>query len=461
MTTTAFYAHAAGAQQEAARRTIVRLVFVVFLLLVFEGVLRKWVLPEFQRPLYFVRDPFVLLIYAYALIYGLVPRSPMLGILALFAIPVSALYLLLTFFGTGHPISWALGVRHYFFYIPLAFIIGHCLRFEDLAALIRLNLLIVIPIAVLVFLQYQSPPSALVNRALSSDLDSVTYVADGILRPYGTFTHTSGHALYVAVSVAMLAAAWLQRREMRLPLWLLLMGSVAILVMTLTTGTRKIWFFLALVVVCLGMAALSAGRFRHAQGAATFVMWLALGTVALYGSVLAPAYEAMVVRYETGVQHEGPIMERALGMMTHVFQILDAAPVQGSGLGSGILAATATITGERFFALAETEWDRIVLELGPVLGFGFIALRIALVGWLLACGLVANRVFGNPAGLVLFGFVAPHVLVGALTMSGTGAIFGWLFVGLMLAATNPWSQPAIGRVPLFYRGEGPISRRNA
>jgi len=444
LSVSASYAHAADAQQEAARRTIVRLVFVVFLLLVFEGALRKWVLPELQRPLYFARDPFVLLIYAYALIYGLVPRSPMLGILALFAVPVSGLYLLLTFFGVGHPISWALGVRHYFFYIPLAFIIGHCLRFEDLAALIRLNLLIAIPIAVLVFLQHQSPPSALVNRALGSDLDSITYVADGILRPYGTFTHTSGHTLYVAVSVAMLAAAWLLRREMRLPFWLLLAGSGAILVMALTTGTRKIWFFLALIVVCLGMATLPAGRFRHAQGAATFVISFAFGIVALYGSVLAPAYEAMVVRYDTALQHEGPIMERALGMMTHVFQVVDAAPVQGNGLGSGILAATATITGERFFALAEMEWDRIVLELGPPLGFGFIVLRVVLVGWLLQRVLVANRAFGNPIGLLLFGFVAPHVLVGALTMSGTGAIFGWLFVGLILAATNPWSFPIPG-----------------
>ena len=119
-------------------------------------------------------------------------------------------------------------------------------------------------------------------------------------------------------------------------------------------------------------------------------------------------------------------------------------PIQGFGLGSGILGAVAAITGDRHFALAETEWDRIVLELGPLLGLLFIGLRVVLVAWLLRRALIANRMFGNPSGLVLFGFVGPHLLVGQVTMSGQGAMFAWLFVGLILAATNPWSPPPGG-----------------
>jgi hypothetical protein len=44
--------HDEQAREEAARRLIVRLVFIVFLLLIFEGALRKWLLPDFQRPLF-------------------------------------------------------------------------------------------------------------------------------------------------------------------------------------------------------------------------------------------------------------------------------------------------------------------------------------------------------------------------------------------------------------------------
>ena len=212
MIAAAGYAQAEQVRQEAGRRLIVRLVFIVFLLLIFEGALRKWVLPGLQRPLYFSCDPFVALIYACVLLNGLILRSRMLVVLGLFAVPVSVLYLLLAVFGIGHPIAWALGVHHYFFYIPLAFVIGRCFRFEDLAALIRLNLLLAIPIAVLVFVQYRSPPSAFVNRAIAHDLDKVTHVAGDILRPYGTFTSSSGHVLYTAVERHHARGAWLMRR---------------------------------------------------------------------------------------------------------------------------------------------------------------------------------------------------------------------------------------------------------
>jgi hypothetical protein len=436
--------HAQPERQEAARRRIVRLVFIVFLLLIFEGVLRKWVLPEFQRPLYFVRDPFVTLIYIYALAYGLILRSSMLTTLGVFAVFIAIFHLVLMLAGAGHPISWAIGVRHYFFYIPLAFVIGYCFRFEDLAALIRLNLLLAIPIGILVFLQYQSPPSAWINRGVSDDIDSITVVIDNMVRPYGTFTYTSGHVLYTAASFGMLAAGWLLRREMRLPWWLIVAASGAIMVMALTTGSRTIWFFLAQVALCLGAVTLSAARSGYSVKALTLVIAAALAAVALYSSVLAPAYEAMVIRTEVAARSE-PLGERALGMFSHAFVIASAAPIQGFGLGSGILGAVAALTGERSFSLAESEWDRVVLELGPIFGFGFIALRIAIVVWLLRRALVANRLSGHPAGLILFGFTGLHVLNGQLTMSGSGAIFGWLFAGLVLAATNQETQASADR----------------
>src|SRR5262245_65856612 len=49
------------------RRRIETLVLLLFWLLLFEGALRKWVLPEYSRYLFFVRDPVLLLIYWHAL----------------------------------------------------------------------------------------------------------------------------------------------------------------------------------------------------------------------------------------------------------------------------------------------------------------------------------------------------------------------------------------------------------
>jgi hypothetical protein len=182
--------------------------------------------------------------------------------------------------------------------------------------------------------------------------------------------------------------------------------------------------------------------------------------VTLFGTVLAPAYDAMLSRYATA-GGSAALSTRLLAMVTHPLEGLGSAPIQGFGLGSGILGAVAAITGERHFALAESEWNRIVLELGPVLGLGFIGLRVSLVAWLLGRALVANRMSGNPAGLLLFGFVGPHLLVGQITMSGEGAMFAWLLVGFMLAATNPWPR-ALPRPAAFApRAVSPRAGRSA
>ena len=442
MIATAGYAQAEHARQEAGRQLIVRLVFIIFLLLIFEGALRKWVLPGLQRPLYFSRDPFVLLIYVCVLLNGLILRSRMLVVLGLFAVPVSVFTCSLPSSASDirSPGRSASTITSSTFRSPSSSAVAFASRIWR--RLIRLNLLLAIPIAILVFVQYHSRPSAFVNRALAHDIDKVTYVAGDILRPYGTFTSDGGNVLYTAVSVTMLAAAWITGAQMRLPLWLILPSTGATMVMALTTGSRSIWFFLGYTALCLVAAVLSGSRSGLNSRALGFVLLMTLGTVALYASVLAPAYQAMVDRLAVATRSEGSLVARPEGMVTHVFEILDETPITGSGLGSGILGAVAVITGERHFALAEGEWDRIVLELGPVLGLLFIGLRIVLVAWLLRRALLANRMYGNPAGLLLFGFVGPHLLVGQITMSGEGAMFAWLFVGLILAATNPWSEPA-------------------
>ena len=328
MIATAGYAQAEHVQKEAGRRLIVRLVFIVFLLLIFEGALRKWVLPGLQRPLYFSCDPFVLLIYVCVLLNGLILRSRMLVVLGLFAVPVSVLYLLLALFGTGHPIAWALGVRHYFFYIPLAFVIGECFRFEDLAALIRLNLVLAIPIAVLVFLQYRSPPAAAINRSIGGDIDGIARVAGGIVRPYGTFSYTTGQVFYTAVSVTMLATAWILRSPMRLPLWLLGTSTGATMVMALITGSRGVWLFYMTITACLATAAVSTPGSRHRLRMLSFVLLVVLAGVTLYGTVLAPAYDAMLSRYDTAGGSTSMTF-RLLDIFTHPFRTMRSAPISG------------------------------------------------------------------------------------------------------------------------------------
>ncbi|MEI8259204.1 MAG: hypothetical protein WCJ30_26345, partial [Deltaproteobacteria bacterium] len=80
----------ASGETDKARRRVVALVTLVYVLLMTEGVLRKWLMPGLSQLLFFVRDPFVLAAYAVASVGELWPRGEallqagmVLGVLAL------------------------------------------------------------------------------------------------------------------------------------------------------------------------------------------------------------------------------------------------------------------------------------------------------------------------------------------------------------------------------------------
>ena len=68
-------------------RNIRRLIWLYFWLLLIEGALRKWVLPQLSNPLLIIRDPVVILIYLLALRARIFPTNVWvwsLGIIGLF-----------------------------------------------------------------------------------------------------------------------------------------------------------------------------------------------------------------------------------------------------------------------------------------------------------------------------------------------------------------------------------------
>src|SRR5262245_29565441 len=76
--------------------SIRRLIWLYFWLLLFEGSLRKWVLPQLTNPLLIIRDPIVLLIYLLAIRARVFPRNAWvfsLGVIALLSVLESFLAL--------------------------------------------------------------------------------------------------------------------------------------------------------------------------------------------------------------------------------------------------------------------------------------------------------------------------------------------------------------------------------
>jgi len=109
--------------------------------------------------------------------------------------------------------------------------------------------------------------------------------------------------------------------------------------------------------------------------------------------------------------------------------------------------------------LSENEWVRIVAESGPLLGFGFIIVRIALTGKLLLASLRALKA-GEVLPILLFATVFLGVLNGQLGQPTTLG-FTVVLAGLCLAAANVGDQASEEVESNEDAAERPLPRRSA
>jgi len=419
-------------------RRIVRLCFVVYWLLIFEGVLRKWVFPQASSLLFFVRDPFLLYIYWLAL-RGRIPRDwhvlAVGGVVAVAFCYLAGIQLLL---GQSNILVAGYGIHNYFLYFPLAWVIYTYFDRGDIERLTRQTLLLSIPIAGLVAAQFFSPPDSWINKGTDETGIGVFEVVSGVVRPYGTFTFVLGQALFlgslVAMSLGNLVAAP-ARKVLRGPLQLI-SGSSTIS-MILLSGSRTAFFLAGLMFLFALLSGFFSGQ--RENRIRTLVAPLAVATcaVGLFPMVFPSAFDAMVERQNAAVAVEGSTEARAGKILTSFVSVLNDVPALGYGIGVGTTGGAMLLTGHADFLLAEDEFSRIVQECGPAFGIIYILFRVALAIYLIQPAVTAARVRGDVSAFCLAGFSIVLLITAQATFEGTAEGYTWFFLGLALAATRP------------------------
>ena len=427
---------------ERARKKVVKYVFWVYWLLIFEGALRKWVFPEFQEAIFFARDPIVLLIYFIAWRNHLVRRDGLLAAGAIISFIFIPLILVQLFVINVNPLTLIYGWRMYFLYLPLIFVIKDSFNHEDIYRLIRQTLYVSIPLSVLVYIQYISPPSSLINQAYNSG--RVFIVANNIVRTTGTFTFTAGQTMFAASLIAMLIIAWLYRRRVRLlslP-WLVVATGAGIITLWLS-GSRTAFFMVGLIVLATFFGLLfTRGMQRKFTGIVLLLFLLCVGAFLFLGP-FKEAYNALDTRFAQAEHQEGSPIERAYSPLVRFAGHILTAPVVGYGLGYGTSGGTLLATGKIGIVLPEDEWSRVIMEVGPAFGFLYIGYRIfftlIIFGRCIRCAQADNLL-----PMILLGFIGFYLLAGNITQTGTVHGYNWIFVGLtMAAARKPTQKPAL------------------
>lgn len=411
-----------------------RLVWLYFWLLIFEGALRKWILPGLSNPLLIIRDPVVVAIYVVAGTSGLFPKNGFviwtagLGLTCFLASEIG---------GEGNLLVSLFGLRTNFLHLPLIFLLPNVFGKEDLEKMAKWFFISSIPMCLLVLAQFQASPDHWLNRGAGGAENGQLESAYGKIRPPGTFSFTVGLASYLCVGAAFAVWSLMQQRSKNQKLANIALPALAVMVGV--SGSRSalssiVLIFFATAVICIKKPVFfgRSAKLIFTLGVAYFVLgfWSefqqGLAVHAYRFGGIGEVKEGIIIRFFTGLLPLGAISN---------------ASAFGAGLGMGTNAAASFMFGRGLFSLGETDWERIIGESGPILGLTFIGFRIAIVAHLAIRSFDALK-RDSPLPLLLFAAAAPLVLSGQL---GIPTILGWTVfsAALCLASMNTGSEPAI------------------
>ncbi len=426
--------------RSATLRHIQWLIWLYIILLVMEGALRKWIVPQFSNPLLVVRDPVVIAIYLLAVRARVFPTGRFT--ISLFIIGI--LSWLVGLLVLEPYVSWkplvlvtTFGFRSNFLHLPLIFVIANVLDEKDVRKIGWWTILAMIPMALLMVLQFRAAPDSFINRTVGLGEGEQITAGGGKIRPPGTFSFVSGTIFFTATATAFLLDAALSRVKRNS--WVLFGSGFAVLVALVVSGSRSAVASVLLVVLSLLVILLFRPEAINKFGR-NLLMVVVAGIIISRLPIFKEGLGILSDRFTQSAEAADTtvtmgIVSRIAWGFTEGFQFFNRLPLGGYGLGIGTNAGAKFLTGNSEFLLAEGEWARILLESGPILGIAFLLWRTILtarLGYLSFLALRRSEIL--PLFLFSAGFVA--LLIGQFGQP-TSLGFAVVLCGLCLAATRP------------------------
>ena len=214
-----------------------RLVLYFFFYMILEGVLRKWIFPSLSTQIYFVKDIFLIIIYLIALKYDLMFKLKYSKSFIVFIIVISLFGFIGYDLSKNGIISYILGLRSYWLFLPLFLIIVHLYNKNDLIKLIKLNLYLILPYFLLIYLQSYLPVTSFLNSGFDGTLLSPE-------RPSAFFTYTTQNIYYFLFLFFSLCSFILDKKELPAKdlIYLSILNFLLISVMILLKS-RSVYFY--------------------------------------------------------------------------------------------------------------------------------------------------------------------------------------------------------------------------
>jgi hypothetical protein len=444
-------------------QNIRRLIYLYLFLLIIEGALRKWIVPQFSNPLLLMRDPVVLAIYFLAWQAHIFPRNGFILWLAIIGILswIVSIFVLDPYLPMSRILLvTAYGFRSNFLHLPLIFIFASVFDADDVRRIGWWILVGMIPMSLLMALQFHSASDSFINRTVGLGEGEQITAGGGKIRPPGTFSFISGPIHYVTGAAAFVLYGGLRRETYQS--WLLFGAGCSVLLAIVISGSRSLVVSVLLVVFSLAIVLLIRPEAVNRFGKSLVLLVLALLIIGRFPivheglTILSSRFTESAEAAETTVT--SGLMQRTLSGFTEGLGHLGHAPLFGFGLGVGTSGGAAFLMGQSTFLLSENEWTRIIFESGPILGLAFLVWRTVLTAYL---GFVSLRALTRAEILPLLLFSAGFlVILNGQLGQPTSLGFAVVLNGLGLASTRPGKiSPVTPPPPRLIRGRSAYADR--
>jgi hypothetical protein len=353
-------------------------VWIYFILLIFEGALRKWVLPSLANPLLIVRDP-VALYLLFKAIYNGVWKPNNYVIITIFLTILGFITAMLT--GHGSVLVAAYGARITLIHFPLIFLIGEIFDKNDVIKIGKVTLWLTIIMTLLVAVQFYSPQTAWINRGVGGDMTGSGFSGSGdYFRVPGTFSFTNGLANFYSFAAVFVIYFWVNIKEIASSKKLLLIATIALFAAVPLSISRSVLFGIVLSLAFLIVVSTKKPKFIlqiFAGIIISMVLFSFLSTFSFFQTASGAFTDRFTSANETEGGLEGVFIDRFLGGMFSALSN-EQSSFFGLGLGMGTNAGAKLLTGNTTFLISEGEWGRLIGEMGFVLGLAMIIVRFSL-----------------------------------------------------------------------------------
>jgi hypothetical protein len=418
-----------------------------FIYMIIEGILRKWLLPDFQTQIYFLKDFFLIFIYSLALKQKIFFQNKISKLIIIFAIFFSIVGFL------GHEwnkiglLSYLMGIRSYFLYLPLTILVMNLFTTADIIKFFKVNLFFIIPYIILTLLQNFSETNSIINSGFNG-------IVNHHGRPNGYFLYTTQNVYYLMFLVVAFFSILLNLKNFTINK-ILIYSILFFLLTTLVILLKSRYaLFLFIIIVFLSFCFIFFKRKKKTYKT-TMIIFICIIiplTILINIKIFNKDFFYSFNRINTDTYLEMNLVKKNLENEklfnfcvnyssvcrvwndVYFMTAIQEASLIGKGIGSGT-STVAVLNNKTRFSLGEVENTRVIMELGYLFGTFFVFFKFFICLYFSFLFLIKFRDLLVAAPLLIF--VGINLLSGAVTYSVafTSFIF-WFSLGLLLCFFN-------------------------